>query len=95
MTENTEQYFVENPDKLREVIVSLIEAISSEWMTFEQNDPRPRILLRYLFIYYELPFNGFSRKDFLCQFDELMTEIAMYISGWQGDIIKLPPFLKD
>jgi len=94
--QQTEQYFVDNPDKLRESIILLIEGISSSWMSFEQNDPRPRILLRYLYLYYDHAEK--NRKTdintFIDYYDEIICGIAMYIAGWQGDVINYQLFLK-
>jgi len=95
--QQTEQYFVDNPDKLRESIILLIEGISSSWMSFEQNDPRPRILLRYLYLYFD--YASKNRKTDAFSFNEdwdfLFSEISMYIAGFQNTVIHIPSFLKD
>lgn len=95
--QQTEQYFLENPDKLREVIILFINGISSDWMAFKQNDPRPRLLLRYLYLYDIVrppALNPYRQRIYERQFEVLLSQISMYIAGWQGDIIQVPEFLK-
>jgi len=36
-----------------------------------------------------------SSIDFDKQFQQFTSQIAMYLGGWQGDIIEIPQFLKD
>jgi len=96
--QQTEQYFKENPDKLRESIVLLIHFISQDWMPYGSNDSRPNILLRYLYLYHDTPAScfdsTFDQMVFDSQFETLLSQIAMYLAGWQGDIIQVPEFLK-
>lgn len=95
--QQAEQFLIDNPQKLKRDIISYIQEISSDWQSFEQNDQRPRILLRLLFLYYDYAFEkrNCSEATFHEEFTELTSEIAMCIGGWQGDIIELPFFLKD